>query len=34
LAGRLDADAAAVRAGTLGGDADKLRKLAEVLRGL
>ncbi len=34
LAGRLDADAAAVRAGTLGGDAEKLEKLAEVLREL
>ena len=33
-AGQLEADVAAIRAGTLGGDADKLEKLAEVLRGL
>ena len=30
----LDADAAAVRTGTLGGDAERLSKLAGVLRGL
>lgn len=30
----LDADAAAVRGGTLGGDSDRLAKLASVLRGL
>ena len=34
LAGRLDADAAAVREGTLGGDAERMSKLAGVLRGL
>ena len=33
-AGALEADAAAVRAGSLGGDAAKLMMLAEVLRGL
>ena len=34
VAGRVQADADAVRAGTLGGDADRLSKLAGVLRGL
>ncbi len=33
-AGRLDADVAAIRAGTLGGDAGRMEKLADVLRGL
>jgi hypothetical protein len=34
LATRLEADAAAVRAGTLGGDAERLSRAASVLRGL
>lgn len=34
VAGALDGDAEAVRAGRLGGDADRLSRLAEVLRGL
>lgn len=34
VASQLEADAAAVRAGTLGGDAVKLERLAEALRGL
>jgi hypothetical protein len=34
LATELDTDAAAIRAGTLGGDADRMSKLADVLRGL
>ena len=34
LAERLDADVAAMAAGTLGGDAERTRKLADVLRGL
>ena len=34
LAADLEGDAAAVRAGTLGGDADRLAKLAGVLRGI
>jgi hypothetical protein len=34
LAARLDVDAAAIEAGTLGGDAERTRKLADVLRGL
>ncbi len=33
-AGRLDADVAAIRAGTLGGDVGRMEKLADVLRGL
>jgi hypothetical protein len=33
-AARLDADAAAVRAGTIGGDAERLARIAEVLRGI
>jgi hypothetical protein len=33
-AGRVDADVAAVRAGTLGGDAERLTRIAEVLRAL
>ena len=34
LASRLDADVAAIREGTLGGDAERTSKLADVLRGL
>jgi hypothetical protein len=34
LASEIDADADAIRAGTLGGDADRMSKLADVLRGL
>ncbi|MDH3271824.1 MAG: hypothetical protein OEN56_10845, partial [Gemmatimonadota bacterium] len=34
LAAQLEADAAAVRAGELGGDAERLEKVADVLRGL
>ena len=34
LASRLDADVAAIEAGTAGGDAERMRKLADVLRGL
>ena len=34
LAGRLEADVAAIRAGELGGDAERMEKVAEVLRGL
>ena len=34
LASRLEADAAAIAAGELGGDAERMAKLAEVLRGL
>jgi hypothetical protein len=34
LAARLDTDVAAIRTGTLGGDAERMTKLAEVLRGL
>jgi len=34
LATQLDTDADAVRAGTLGGDADRMSKVADVLRGL
>ncbi|MBM4184103.1 MAG: hypothetical protein FJ207_07720 [Gemmatimonadetes bacterium] len=33
-ASRIDADVAAIRAGTLGGDADRLERMAEVLRGI
>ena len=34
LAAELEADAAAITAGELGGDADRMAKVAEVLRGL
>jgi hypothetical protein len=34
LAARLDADVAAIRAGTFGGDAERMSRLADVLRGL
>jgi hypothetical protein len=34
LAGQLEADAAAITRGELGGDAERMGKLAEVLRGL
>jgi hypothetical protein len=34
MAARLEADAAAIGAGELGGDAERIAKLAEVLRGL
>jgi hypothetical protein len=34
LATRLDADVVAIRAGTLGGDAERMTRLADVLRGL
>ena len=34
LAGQLEADATAIRAGELGGDAERMEKLADVLRGL
>jgi hypothetical protein len=33
-ADRIDADVAAIRAGTLGGDAERLTRIAEVLRAL
>jgi hypothetical protein len=33
-AARIDTDVAAIRAGTLGGDAERLTRIAEVLRAL